>query len=89
MPSISMFYGIIIYMYFDDAKQHKLPHVHAFYGEDEATFNINTGEKMEGKFPPKESSFVKSWILLRQNELLANWKLAISNEQLYKVDPLR
>jgi len=27
MPAISMFYGIIIYMYFMDNKQHKAPHM--------------------------------------------------------------
>ncbi|NOX08752.1 MAG: DUF4160 domain-containing protein [Gammaproteobacteria bacterium] len=29
MPSISAFYGIIIYMYFMDNKQHNLPHIMA------------------------------------------------------------
>jgi len=29
MPAISMFYGIIVYMYYYDNKQHKLPHIHA------------------------------------------------------------
>ena len=28
MPVISMFYGIIISMYFFDNKHHKLPHIH-------------------------------------------------------------
>ena len=33
MPVISMFYGIIVRMfYFDDAK-HKTPHIHVQYGE--------------------------------------------------------
>lgn len=31
MPTISMFYGIIIYMFFYDNKKHKLPHIHASY----------------------------------------------------------
>jgi hypothetical protein len=33
MPSISMFYGITIYMYYLDTNKHKLPHIHAKYGE--------------------------------------------------------
>ena len=89
MPSISMFYGIIIYMYFKDNKQHKLPHIHAFYNEHEAVFDLNNGEILDGKFPPKETKYVQTWILLRQDELLANWKLAIENEPLYKIEPLR
>ncbi len=31
MPAISMFYGIIIYMYYFDNKMHNLPHIHAKY----------------------------------------------------------
>ena len=31
MPTISMFYGIVISLYFYDDEQHKLPHIHAKY----------------------------------------------------------
>ena len=31
MPAISMFYGIIVYMYFLDKRGHSRPHVHAKY----------------------------------------------------------
>jgi len=31
MPTISMFYGIIIRMYALDNKQHHLPHIHVEY----------------------------------------------------------
>jgi len=31
MPSISMFYGIVIYMYFKNNRQHNKPHIHARY----------------------------------------------------------
>ncbi|MBN1576482.1 MAG: DUF4160 domain-containing protein [Chitinispirillaceae bacterium] len=33
MPTISMFYGIIIFLYFFDNQKHHLPHIHAEYGE--------------------------------------------------------
>ena len=36
MPAISMFYGIITYMYFLDNKQHQVPHIHAKYQEHES-----------------------------------------------------
>lgn len=35
MPSISIFYGLIVYMHFMDNKQHKLPHIHVKYQDDE------------------------------------------------------
>ena len=89
MPSISMFYGIIIYIYFEDNQQHKKPHIHAKYGEYKAVFSIKDAEIIEGKFPPKETRYVQTWISLREKELMANWDLAVNNESTYKVDPLR
>ena len=44
MPTISMFYGIIIRMYALDNKQHHLPHIHVEYAEAEAVFQIPDGE---------------------------------------------
>ena len=45
MPVISMFYGIIVLMYYFDNKQHKLPHIHVKYQDDEAVVTIETGVK--------------------------------------------
>ena len=36
MPTISIFYGIPIMMYFYDAGKHHVPHIHAKYQDDEA-----------------------------------------------------
>ena len=88
MPSISMFYGIIIYMFFSDNVQHHKPHIHAKYAEHTAVFDIDTAEVIEGKFPPKETRLVQAWILLRQRELAADWDLASQNEMPFKVKPL-
>lgn len=35
-------------MYFYDNKKHKLPHLHASYGDDDAVFSIDDGEVLEG-----------------------------------------
>jgi hypothetical protein len=40
MAIISMFYGIIISMYYFDNKQHKTPHIHVKYQGEEAVFSI-------------------------------------------------
>lgn len=45
MPRISNFYGIAVYMYYED---HAPPHFHAIYGEHEAVMEIATGEMLEG-----------------------------------------
>ena len=39
MPTISMFYCIVIRMYYD---AHNPPHFHAFFGEYEAIFNFES-----------------------------------------------
>ena len=44
MPVISIFYGIMIYMYYIDSKKHKKPHIHVHYQEKEAVVSIPDGE---------------------------------------------
>jgi len=36
MPVISMFYGIIIRMFYFDTTKHKAPHIHVQYSEESA-----------------------------------------------------
>jgi len=48
MAIISMFYGIIISMYYLDNKQHKLPHIHVKYQDEEAVISIFDGQLLEG-----------------------------------------
>ena len=88
MPTISMFYGIIISMYWEKDGQHHSPHFHARYGEYKAEVNLE-GEIIAGSLPPKQASFVKSWALIHQDELCANWELAMQDEKLYTIEPLR
>ena len=51
MPILSMFYGIVVRMYFFDDKQHHVPHVHAEYSGREAVFSIVSGELLAGELP--------------------------------------
>ena len=54
-------------------KEHNPPHVHAYYGEYEATFYIENGELMFGKFPNSGAELVKKFILKYKNELKEMW----------------
>ena len=56
MPSLSMFYGIIIYMFFFDDKKHHRPHIHANFGEYDAVIAIDDGEIIKGKLPKNKIS---------------------------------
>lgn len=48
MPVISMFYGIIVLMYYFDNKRHHQPHIHVQYSDEEAVISIPEGNLMEG-----------------------------------------
>ena len=72
MPTISSFYGIIILMHLT-RKEHLPSHIHAFYGEYEATFLIANGEIFQGKFPEKGAALVKEFVLKYQKELQEMW----------------
>jgi len=62
MPTISMFYGIIICIYFFDDERHNLPHIHAKYQGQEASFSIVDGEMLNGSFPVSKTRLVQAWI---------------------------
>ena len=49
MPVISMFYGIIVAMYFFDQGKHKAPHIHVKYQGEEAVVGIPDGEILAGE----------------------------------------
>lgn len=88
MPVISMFYGIIIRMYFMDNQHHKQPHIHALYSGMEAVFSVADGAVLAGELPTKQMRLVQAWIELHRDELAADWELAIAGQNLYKIDPL-
>jgi hypothetical protein len=89
MPEISMFYGIIVYLYFKDNRQHDKPHIHARYQEDEVIVAIPDGEILDGNIPNNKMKLLQAWIELHKDELIADWELALSGQQPYKIEPLR
>jgi Domain of unknown function (DUF4160) len=89
MPVISMFYGIVILMYYFDNQKHHRPHIHVKYQDDEAVITIPEGELLEGKIQRSKLKLIQAWIEIHQDELMANWQLAIEGQQLFKIDPLR
>jgi hypothetical protein len=88
MPTISMFYGIVIRMYCAPA-EHNPPHFHAYYQDSTALVAIETGEFLEGSLPSKQAKLVVAWAELRKEELLADWRLAAQGELPFTIEPLR
>jgi hypothetical protein len=89
LPVISMFYGIIVCMYFLDNRQHQIPHIHVKYQENEAVISIPEGNLLEGGIPQAKMKLVAAWIELHRDELMANWEIVVSGQHPYKIDPLR
>ena len=85
MPTISIFFGILIQMYWNE---HAPPHFHAKYGENNAVVDIQKLEVMEGSLPNRAKKLVLEWAELHQAELIANWDLCRAEQQPNKIAPL-
>jgi len=89
MPTISMFYGIIINLFFFDNEKHHQPHIHARYGEFQASIDIETTDVLDGEIPKRQLRLVRAWIEIHRDELLADWALAVDGETPFKIEPLK
>ena len=85
MPTISMFYGILIRMFFYDIEKHKKPYIHAEYQGEVAVYSIPDGEVLAGKLPRNKDKLVVAWIEIHQDNLLANWQLAVKGKKPFKI----
>jgi hypothetical protein len=88
MPTISMFYGLIIRMLFMGNQQHDLRHLHIEYRGPEVVVSIPDGEVLEGEHSAKKLHMIQAWIAI-QEVLIAEWALAVKGEPVFKIKPLR
>jgi hypothetical protein len=85
MPRVSQFFGIVIYMYYND---HMPPHFHAEYGEHEAIYEIDTLDIMRGSLPRRAHALVLEWATLHRNELRDDWERARKEKPLVQIEGL-
>jgi hypothetical protein len=85
VPRISIFLGIVVYMYYDD---HNPPHFHALYEGVEALFDME-GKLLRGDMTPRAQRLIKEWCLLHKAELMDNWQRAKHDKPLNWIEPLR
>lgn len=88
MPTLSLFYGIIIRMYSEPNGKHNVPHIHAEYQGSKAVFGLD-GELIEGDFPRKQRKMVEAWVTIHEDDLRANWQLLLEGQQFFKIAPLQ
>ena len=86
MPTISIFYGIFIKMFFND---HAPPHFHVEYAEFKAIIDIESLEILEGTLPLRALNLVLDWAELHKLQLLEDWALCQNKKQPKKIAPLR
>ena len=85
MPIISMFFGIIIRMFYDD---HNPPHIHVEFQGNRALLDFR-GNILRGDLSSKTAlRLTREWIDLHQNELNEDWELARDGKEINKIAPL-
>jgi hypothetical protein len=89
MAVIAMFYGIIVSMYYFDERRHHQPHIHVRYQEQEAVIAVPGGEVLEGELKSSRLKLVQAWIEIHGEEPIADWELATSGENVFRIDPLK
>jgi len=86
MPTISIFYGLIVRMYYKD---HHPPHFHVQYQNDIAVIDIETGDVKEGELKKKQLRFIQAWTEIHKDDLKANWELCKNGEEPFRIEPLK
>jgi len=59
MPTISMFYGIIVSLFYEIKENHHLPHIHVRYQGSIASIAIDDGELLAGNLPKRQMRMVQ------------------------------
>ncbi|MGC1852252.1 MAG: DUF4160 domain-containing protein [Solirubrobacterales bacterium] len=85
---MSSFYGITIWMYYDEAHHRGRPHFHARYGEEEASIDIESLTVIGGALTPRAGRLVIEWAATHQGELRDNWERARNHQPLMPIEPL-
>ena len=86
MPTISVFFGIIIRMFYRD---HNPPHFHAEYQGQNATFDFG-GTLLEGEIDSQTAKdLIKKWARRHKPELNQNWEHMRQKRQFMRIEPLK
>jgi hypothetical protein len=86
VPRISAFYGVVIYMYWNE-RDHPVAHFHAYHAGRRASVSAD-GVVLAGSLESRALGFVQEWASLRHDEIMANWERARKNEPLLAIPPL-
>ncbi|MGV3491680.1 MAG: DUF4160 domain-containing protein [Devosia sp.] len=82
MPTISIFFGMIIQMFWRD---HAPPHFHVLYQGYEASVSIETGEVIAGQLPKTARRILREWTHDHRAELSENWQRGRMNQSFQSI----
>ena len=88
MPRVSAFYGISIYMYFDETEHEGRPHFHARHAGRWASFAIDPLHLLANGLTGRDVQLVLEWAEEHRDELLGNWERARRHARLARIAPL-
>jgi hypothetical protein len=85
MATISIFFGIVITMYYNE---HGQPHFHAEYQGQRGVFNFS-GNMIRGNMRSNRAkNLIREWALLHRDELERTWNDAREGKTLFGIAPL-
>jgi hypothetical protein len=85
MPVVSVFFGIVVTMFYND---HDPPHFHAEYQGQRGKFDLN-GEIIVGSIRSKTAlRLIREWTLLHRLDIEANWENTKLGRSLERIRPL-
>ncbi|TFH42731.1 MAG: DUF4160 domain-containing protein [Lysobacterales bacterium] len=86
MPTISVFFGIVIQMFWNE---HAPPHFHALYAEYEALIDLRDLRVMRGSLPRRAMALVLEWAADHRDELMEDWTLCVKMQPPKPIEPLK
>jgi hypothetical protein len=85
MPEISRFFGIVVFLNYND---HPPPHFHARHAGENGRVGIDPVEVLEGDLSPKARRRLLRWATAHRAELLADWDRVRAGKPPLPIAPL-
>ena len=85
MPTISVFYGIVIHMYWTE---HGPPHFHALYAEHEVLVDLGDLRVLRGSLPRRAMALVLEWAADHREDLTEDWNQCSQLQPPKPIQPL-
>jgi uncharacterized protein DUF4160 len=86
MPTLSVFYGIVIQMFW---REHPPPHFHALYGGYEVQIDLRDLSVLRGTLPRRAMALVLEWATEHRDELMEDWNLCSQLQTPRLIEPLK